>query len=91
MKDTAKKVVILNNLSSPYICEAIIVLNEYNPQLEGKVIAEAEKIVSDYMERMKKNEQVLNRPAAKVKKSLVFCLAAAIITIAVLGYKAFWG
>ena len=68
MKDITKKVVILNNFSSPYISEAIIVLREYNPKLEGKIIADAEKIVSDYIEQNtvkipKKMRQTM--PAAK--------------------------
>lgn len=87
MKNTAKKVVILNNLSSPYISEAIIILKEYNPDLEKKVIADAEKIVSEYMEKFKKNEQVTKGPAPKSRKPLILCLIAALITIAVLGYK----
>lgn len=49
MKDMTKKVVILNNFSSPYISEAIIVLREYDRKLEGKIIADAEKIVADYI------------------------------------------
>lgn len=91
MRDITKKVVILNNLSSPYICEAIIVLKDYNPRLESKVIEDAEKIVSDYMEKIKKNGQTVKRSAHKGKKSLVLCLIAAIITIAVLGYKVIAG
>ena len=51
MKDLTKKVVILNNFSSPYICEAIIVLRDYNPKLEGQIIDEAEKLVADYLEK----------------------------------------
>ena len=88
MKDSTKKVVILNNLASPYIHEAIIVLKKYDPQLEGKAIADAEKIVSEYIEKMKKNEQVLKRPTTNRKKSIILCFIVAIITIAVLGYKA---
>ena len=49
MKDITKKVVILNNFSSPYISEAIIVLRDYNPKLEGKIIDEAEKVVEEYL------------------------------------------
>lgn len=91
MRDITKKVVILNNLSSPYICEAIIVLKDYNPRLESKVIEDAEKIVSDYMEKIKKNEQTVKRSAPKGKKSLILCLIASLITIAVLGYKVIAG
>lgn len=67
MKDITKKVVILNNFSSPYICEAIIVLREYNQKLEGKIIDEAEKIVAEYIEKNTptKNASVKNVPAKK--------------------------
>ena len=86
MKDTTKKVVILNNLSSPYICEAIIVLKKYNPQLESKVIAEAEKIVGDYMEKMNKNGQTPKK-SVRGKGFLVMCLAAAVAAVCILSYK----
>lgn len=49
MKNFTRKVVILENLTSPYIHQAIIVLNDYNPANETKVINDAEKIVSQYL------------------------------------------
>lgn len=57
MKELTKKVVILNNFSSPYVSEAIIFLKEYNPKLESRAIADAETIVSRYIERIEKNGQ----------------------------------
>ena len=45
MKELTKKVVILNNFSSPYVSEAIIFFKEYNPKLESRAIADAETIV----------------------------------------------
>ena len=51
MKNNTKQVVILDNFSSPYIHQAILILKDYNPALEDKVIAEAEKIVSDYLKQ----------------------------------------
>lgn len=74
MKDITKKVVILNNLSSAHISEAIIVLKDYDPRLEGKIISEAEKIVSDYIDRTKKKEQALKRPVRKKTNSVLLCL-----------------
>ena len=91
MKDITKKVVILNNLSSPYICEAIIVLKDYNPRLESKVIADAEKIVTDYIANMKKNEQIYYKSAQKGKKSLMLCLVVSLAGIIALGCKAIAG
>lgn len=49
MKNTAKQAVILENLSSPYVQQAIIILKEYNPIFEDKIIEDAEKIVSAYL------------------------------------------
>ena len=93
MKDITKKVVILNNFSSPYISEAIIVLREYNPKLEGRIIAEAEKIVADYIDshtvktinKENKKERLPKLTAHKIrqKKRPHFTLSA-IIIIAVL-------
>ena len=85
MKDITKKVVILNNLSSPHICEAIIVLKDYDPRLEGKIISEAEKIVSDYIDRTKKKEQALKRPVRKQKNSLLVYLTVIAIIAAIVG------
>ena len=45
MKELTKKVVILNNFSSPYVSQAIIILKDYNPKLESRAIADAETIV----------------------------------------------
>lgn len=68
MKEMTQKVVILNNFSSPYISQAIIVLKDYNPRLEGKIIADAEEIVSRYIEKMQKNGQ----PKKAVRKKRTF-------------------
>lgn len=88
MKDITKKVVILNNLSSPHICEAIIVLKDYDPRLEGTIISEAEKIVSDYIDRTKKKEQALKRPVRKQKHFLPVCLSVIAVICAIIGIYA---
>ena len=69
MKELTKKVVILNNFSSPYVSEAIIFLKEYNPKLESRAIADAETIVSRYIERIEKNGQP-SKTARKKSKFL---------------------
>lgn len=85
MKDITKKVVILNNLSSAHISEAIIVLKDYDPRLEGKIISEAEKIVSDYIDRTKKKEQALKRPVRKKTNSVLLCLISMVAFAIVAG------
>lgn len=49
MKKIPRKVVILENLTSPYIHQAIIVLNDYKPNQETKVIMDAERVVNEYL------------------------------------------
>lgn len=83
MKDTTKKVVILNNFTSPYVSEAIIILRDYDPRLEGKAIADAEKIVSNYIEKI--NRQTFKtsaRKKSKISKIFIFLSMAAIAAAA---------
>lgn len=85
MKELTKKVVILNNFSSPYVSEAIVVLKDYNPKLEGKAIADAEMIVSRYIERIEKNGQSLRtvRKKSKLTKFIIGTIIAALIVAAI--------
>lgn len=85
MKELTKKVVILNNFSSPYVSEAIVVLKDYNPKLEGKAIADAEMIVSRYIERIEKNGQSLRtvRKKSKLTKFIIGTIIAALIAAAI--------
>lgn len=80
MKELTKKVVILNNFTSPYVSQAIIVLKDYNPKLEGKAIEDAETIVSRYIERIQRNGQP---PKAARKKGnlLKICVGTALIIV----------
>ena len=51
MKDLSKQVVILDNLPSQYIHQAIIILKNYTPENQQKIITEAEQIVSEYFHK----------------------------------------
>lgn len=51
MKNSTRKVVILENITSPYIQQAIIVLKDYNPLFENKALFDAEKVVNDYLQK----------------------------------------
>ena len=48
MKNLTKQAVILDNLSSPYICQAILILKGQPDGQQEKIIAEAEEIVAKY-------------------------------------------
>lgn len=80
MKDSTKKVVILENLSSPYVSQAIIVMRDYDPRLESRAIIEAERIVTAYLDNTKLNS---GRPKKIIRKKVPFILyLAAAIAIA---------
>lgn len=87
MKELTKKVIILNNFSSPYVSQAIVVLKDYNPKLENKAIADAEAIVGRYIERIQKSGQ----PVRAIRKKgrfikIIAGLALSIILCAVIKY-----
>lgn len=73
MKELTKKVVILNNFSSPYVSQAIIILKDYNPKLESRAISDAENVVSRYIEKIQKNGQPpkVVRSKSKILKVLI--------------------
>lgn len=68
MKDTTKKVVILDNLSSPYVHQAIIVMREFDPRLESRAVTDAERIVGAYLDNMKLNTERESRRSARYSK-----------------------
>lgn len=83
MKDLTKKVVILENLASPYVHQAIIVMRDYNPKLETKAVLEAERIVTAYLDNMKlKNGQGVKRSVRR-KGSFLLYLAVSAISVLV--------
>ena len=78
MKDVMKKVVILENLSSPYVHQAIIVMRDYNPKLESLAVIEAERIVSAYLDNMKiEKRQSRKSGTARKKHSFILALMSA--------------
>lgn len=80
MKELTKKVVILNNFSSPYVSQAIIVLKDYNPRLEGKAIEDAEMIVSRYIDKINGGQSA---KTVRRKNKLFKILIGAVIIIAI--------
>jgi hypothetical protein len=79
MKDMLKKVVILENLSSPYVHQAIIVMRDYNPKLESQAVMEAERIVNAYLDNMKlKSGQPTKKHFRRGRAFLLFSIAAAV-------------
>ena len=82
MKDLTKKVVILENLASPYVHQAIIVMRDYNPKLEAKAVIEAERIVDAYLSDMKlKSGENRKRPIRRKNSYLAYLAVSAISVI----------
>ena len=83
MKDILKKVVILDNLSSPYVHQAIIVMRDYNPKLETKAVIEAERIVNAYLDNMKlKSGQTVKKPV-RHKHTVLWWILSAIVLLSI--------
>ena len=77
MKDLKRKVMILNNLTSPYISEAIIILKDYDPKFDTKAILDAERIVNEYLNKEKGRCDDTARIRKKILKSVIlFALMA---------------
>lgn len=78
MKDLTKKVMILNNFTSPYISEAIIILKDYSPEFETRAIKDAERIVNEYLGKKDGPQKATVRPIVKFLK---FMMGAVIMGI----------
>ena len=84
MKDLKRKVMILNNLTSPYISEAIIILKDYDPKFDTKAILDAERIVNEYLNKENGRHNDTVRPWKKILKSVI--LFAIMASCFIIGY-----
>ncbi|MGN0150310.1 MAG: hypothetical protein ACI4C7_08700 [Clostridia bacterium] len=85
MRNITKRVVILNNFSSPYVCEAIVILKDYDPRFESKAIRDAERVVTEYIEKINKNGESV-KPIPRRKSRYIKYIAAAIALAAAAAY-----
>ncbi len=72
MKNSTRKAVILDNLTSPYVYQAILILKSSENVSEGRLLSEAERIVSDYFcKKNNGNEDIIlySRSQKSSKKS----------------------
>ena len=89
MRRSSRKALILNNFSSPYIYQAIVILSEDGAKNETKALKEAERIVSEYFANTKEDENediiLYSRPKrSNLRKSLLLVKISFIIGLAVL-------
>lgn len=79
MNNKEKKVIILDNIASPFISQAIIFLKDGTDCEENTILKEAEKIVADYFPK---------NPPKKSKKLLLGGFLV-IVVLAILLIKLF--
>lgn len=80
MKNTTRKVLILKNVNSEVIEQAILILKDSTPEGDSRVIREAEKIVEKYMD---KKSQIL-REEKKPKSLLFLSVGLTVVSISAL-------
>lgn len=80
MKNSTRRVLILKNVNSELIEQAILILKESAPDGDSMVIREAEKIVEKYMD---KKSQILHEEK-KPKRLFLLSLGVAFVSISAL-------
>ena len=80
MKNLSKQVVILDELPSPYIHQAIIILKKYTPEQHEKIIEEAERVVLEYFNKnSKQNTYYIGKKSNFGLKCTVVVLSIALL------------
>lgn len=85
MKNSTRRVVILKNVNSDLIEQAILVLKDSAADGDSKIIREAEKIVEKYMDRKSQKIQEEKKP----KRLIFLSLGIAFISISALIFAFF--
>lgn len=83
MKNIKKQVVIVDNCSSPYIYQAILILNDSAPSSDEKIIEDAEKIVSNFLQH---NKKITYKKKSSVLPFFLIFAAILFVGAAVLSY-----
>ena len=84
MKNTTHRVVILKNMNSGLISQAILILKDTASENNSALMTEAEKIVEKYM-----NESAISKPCQsgrKASKIAALCAAFLAACVAVIMY-----
>lgn len=82
MKNLSKQAVILDNLSSPYIDQAIIILKSNPIGQQDKIIEEAERIVASYFNnKISDSSHPPQKNNTSLKATIILLSAALICTL----------
>ena len=72
MSNNTRKIVVLSKIESPRIEQAIFILREEADISECDAVAEAQKIVNDYLNSL---SAPLQRPRKKIAPTFFLCMA----------------
>ena len=82
MLNNTRKIVVLNNLKSQRIEQAIFILRDEKSFSEADAVIEAEKIVDSYLENMRR--PLLEKPKKDNKNKLLLFLGSAAVLVSAL-------
>ncbi len=85
MKNTTRRVLILKNVNSELIEQAILILKDSAPDGDSRVIREAEKIVEKYMDKKSQKRQ----EEKKSQRLILLSLGVAFVSISALIFAFF--
>lgn len=85
MKNATHRVVILKDINSDLISQAIIFLKDSTSESESKIIAEAEKIVAKYMSTLHTTPPNPCTQKKNPRKNIIKIVSAGAISLAVVG------
>ncbi len=84
MLNNTRKIIVLNNLKSQRIEQAIFILRDENSFSEADAVIEAEKIVDSYLENMRRPLLEKSHKKDSKNKLLFFLGSAAVLVTALL-------
>lgn len=83
MKNTTHRVVILKNINSTLIAQAILILKDQSEASETRVMQEAEKIVEKYMQHSAFPPLIKQKKTSKKWLAAILIIAVVSIFVAV--------
>ena len=79
MNNNTRKIVVLNNLKSPRIEQAIFILRDENVTNEADAVSEAQRIVEAYLAETRRPLMEKSSKSKNKNKGLFFLCSAALI------------
>lgn len=85
MKNATHRVVILKNINSEIISQAIIFLKDSCAEPESKILAEAESIVEKYMQTAQNTQTPPSTQKKNPRNNIIKIVLAGVFSLALIG------